>query len=525
MAETSKSWKRLTRAATQCIDTPLSDWLAQPARFEEFSHQAAGLLVDLSKQRIDSDIKSELLNLAESRALPQRIEELFTGACVNTTEQRPALHTALRAAPEDRPEIAADVAAVQARLNELVAKVRDGRWLGYSGKALTDVVHIGIGGSHLGPELATLALASQSFSSPRIHFVANVDRAALDAVLRGLNPERTAFIIASKSFSTLETRINAASARSWFLERVGRLDAIARHFIAISSNTTAAAEFGIESANTFEVWDWVGGRFSLWSAVGLPVMLAIGVSGFQQLLAGAAAMDDHFRHTALADNLPVLMALTGIWNYNFLGVTNHAILPYSERLRLLPDYLQQLEMESNGKSVSISGESVTNHTMPILWGGRGTNGQHAFYQLLHQGSRSFTADFILTTAGEDASAQVADHQRWLLANGLGQSQAMAQGQDDADPHKVVAGGHATTTIVLPQLSPFSLGALLALYEHKVFCQGVIWDINSFDQWGVELGKRLAKPIFEQLGGKSALLQDASTQGLIKHLRQTKTADH
>lgn len=525
MAETSKSWKRLTRAATQCIDTPLSDWLAQPARFEDFSHQAAGLLVDLSKQRIDSDIKSELLNLAESRALPQRIEELFTGACVNTTEQRPALHTALRAAPEDRPEIAADVAAVQARLNELVAKVRDGRWLGYSGKALTDVVHIGIGGSHLGPELATLALASQSFSSPRIHFVANVDRAALDAVLRGLNPERTAFIIASKSFSTLETRINAASARSWFLERVGRLDAIARHFIAISSNTTAAAEFGIESANTFEVWDWVGGRFSLWSAVGLPVMLAIGVSGFQQLLAGAAAMDDHFRHTALADNLPVLMALTGIWNYNFLGVTNHAILPYSERLRLLPDYLQQLEMESNGKSVSISGESVTNHTMPILWGGRGTNGQHAFYQLLHQGSRSFTADFILTTAGEDASAQVADHQRWLLANGLGQSQAMAQGQDDADPHKVVAGGHATTTIVLPQLSPFSLGALLALYEHKVFCQGVIWDINSFDQWGVELGKRLAKPIFEQLGGKSALLQDASTQGLIKHLRQTKTADH
>lgn len=525
MAETSKSWKRLTRAATQCIDTPLSDWLAQPARFEDFSHQAAGLLVDLSKQRIDSDIKSELLNLAESRALPQRIEELFTGACVNTTEQRPALHTALRAAPEDRPEIAADVAAVQARLNELVAKVRDGRWLGYSGKALTDVVHIGIGGSHLGPELATLALASQSFSSPRIHFVANVDRAALDAVLRGLNPERTAFIIASKSFSTLETRINAASARSWFLERVGRLDAIARHFIAISSNTTAAAEFGIEPANTFEVWDWVGGRFSLWSAVGLPVMLAIGVSGFQQLLAGAAAMDDHFRHTALADNLPVLMALTGIWNYNFLGVTNHAILPYSERLRLLPDYLQQLEMESNGKSVSISGESVTNHTMPILWGGRGTNGQHAFYQLLHQGSRSFTADFILTTAGEDSSAQVADHQRWLLANGLGQSQAMAQGQDDADPHKVVAGGHATTTIVLPQLSPFSLGALLALYEHKVFCQGVIWDINSFDQWGVELGKRLAKPIFEQLGGKSALLQDASTQGLIKHLRQTKTADH
>ena len=504
--------------ATQCIETPLSDWLAQPARFEDFSHQAAGILVDLSKQRIDSGIKSELLNLAESRALPQRIEDLFTGALVNSTEQRPALHTALRAAPEDRPEIAAGVASVQARLNELVSQVRDGRWLGYSGKALTDVVHIGIGGSHLGPELATLALAGQSLATPRVHFVANIDRAALDAVLHGLNPERTLFIVASKSFSTLETRINAASARSWFLERVGQLGAIAQHFIAITSNTTAAAEFGIEPANTFEVWDWVGGRFSLWSAVGLPVMLAIGAAGFQQLLAGAAAMDKHFRHTALAENLPVLMALTGVWNYNFLGVTNHAILPYSERLRLLPEYLQQLEMESNGKSVSTSGESVTSHTMPILWGGRGTNGQHAFHQLLHQGSRSFTADFILTAASRDTPAQIADHQRWLLANGLGQSQAMAQGVDDPDPHKVVAGGHATTTIVLPELSPFALGALLALYEHKVFCQGVIWDINSFDQWGVELGKRLAIPIFEQLAGKSALLQDASTQGLIKHLQ-------
>jgi glucose-6-phosphate isomerase len=524
MAETSKSWKQLTRAATECIDTPLSDWLAQPARFENFSHQAAGLLVDLSKQRIDSNIKSKLLNLAESRALPQRIEDLFTGAAVNSTQHRPALHTALRAAPEDRPEIAAVVAPVQARLNDLVSRVRDGHWLGYSGKALTDVVHIGIGGSHLGPELALLALASQSRSAPRVHFVANIDRAALDAVLRGLNPERSLFIIASKSFSTLETQVNAASARSWFLERVGHLDAIGKHFIAISSNTAAAAEFGIKPANTFELWDWVGGRFSLWSAVGLPVMLAIGTSGFQQLLAGAAAMDKHFRHTALVDNIPVLMALTGIWNYNFLGVTNHAILPYSERLRVLPEYLQQLEMESNGKSISNSGKPVSNHTMPILWGGRGTNGQHAFHQLLHQGSRSFTADFILTNGGEDAPAQIADHQRWLLANALGQSQAMAQGQHDPDPHKTVVGGHATTTIVLPELSPFSLGALLALYEHKVFCQGVIWDINSFDQWGVELGKRLAIPIFEQLAGKSPLLQDASTQGLIKHLRQTKTAD-
>jgi glucose-6-phosphate isomerase len=348
-----------------------------------------------------------------------------------------------------------------------------------------------------------------------VHFVANIDGAALASVLAGLDPERTLFLIASKSFSTLETRVNANSARSWFLERMGSREAISRHFLAISSNPDAAAAFGIPEANRFELWDWVGGRFSLWSAVGLPIMLSLGADAFAQLRAGAHAMDTHFLTAPAAENLPLLMALTGIWNYNFLGVTNHAILPYSERLALLPDFLQQLMMESNGKRVHRDGSEVGVHTMPIIWGGAGTNGQHAFHQLLHQGTRAFTADFIL--CAEDAVG-LPEHQRWLLANGIAQSQAMELGDAGQDTHQRVPGNHGTTTIVLPSLDAQHLGALLALYEHVTFCQGVVWDINSFDQWGVELGKRLAKPIFEQLGGASTLEQDASTRGLIGHLR-------
>lgn len=519
--DTAASWKRLTHLAAASIESPLIEWLQQPDRFANSTFEVADLLVDFSKQRMDDTILSALLELAQTRALPTRIEDLFSGAIVNLTEQRPALHTALRAAERDRPEIAAAVSGVQARLGELVERVRCGKWRGYSGKAITDVVHIGIGGSHLGPHLATQALQGAARLPPRVHFVANIDRASLDFALAGLSPERTLFIIASKSFTTLETRVNAESAKCWFLERVNQPAAIAQHFVAISSNTTAAVDFGIAADNVFELWDWVGGRFSLWSAVGLPVMLSIGNSAFQQLLAGARTMDEHFRQAPLAENLPVAMALTGIWNSNFLGVTNHAILPYVERLGLLPEYLQQLEMESNGKSVTSDGRGVTTHTMPILWGGRGTNGQHAFHQLLHQGTRAFTADFILCAGASESVGRSDEHHRWLLANGLSQSQAMAQGHEDPEPHKAVAGGHATTTIILSKLSPFCLGALLAMYEHKVFCQGVLWDINSFDQWGVELGKRLAIPIYDQLAGKSTLHQDASTRGLIEHLRNAK----
>lgn len=480
--------------------------------------QAAGLYADLTKQQLDGEVLAALIGLAREMGLSNAIEAQFAGDAINRSEQRPALHTALRARTEQVPEIARDAAATMAAILDLADAVRSGAWRGATGKAITDVVHIGIGGSHLGPELAVEALANTGSGGPCVHFVANIDGEALQSAIRGLNPERTLFVIVSKSFSTLETRVNAQSARSWFLERMGSLDAIAKHFVAISTNLSAADDFGIPADNVYPMWDWVGGRYSVWSPVGIPLAMAIGREGFNDFLAGARSLDEHFRAAPFAENLPVLMALAGIWNFNFLGVTSQAILPYAERLRLLPDFLQQLIMESNGKSVHQDGSEVAVHTMPIVWGGRGTNGQHAYHQLLHQGTRSFTADFIVIA---DDTAAAAEHHRWLNANALAQSQAMLLGQQSEDAHKRVRGGKATTTLVLPSLNPNALGALIALYEQIVFCQGVIWDINSFDQWGVELGKRLAIPIFEQLGGKSALSQDASTRALIDHLTRTR----
>jgi glucose-6-phosphate isomerase len=511
--DSTEAWKRLTRLASENVRTKQPD----PTEFSSRSFEAAGILLDFSKQRLDPDILQALLDLADQVNLGDQLAELFAGAHLNTTEDRPVLHTALRAAESKRPAIAGPAAPTMRRVMALAEAVRQGTWRGHSGKAITDVVNIGIGGSHLGPELAVEALARAHHLGPRIHFVANVDAANISTVLRRLDPERTLFIIASKSFSTLETRLNADTARRWFLERVNHIDAIAKHFVAISTNLEAAAEFGIPEANVFEMWDWVGGRFSIWSPVGLALALAIGAEQFQQFLDGARSMDEHFQDTPFDSNLPVLLALVAIWNYNFLGTTNQAILPYAERLRLLPDYLQQLLMESNGKSVHNDGSDVRIHTMPVVWGGRGSNGQHAFHQLLHQGTRSFAADFVLIADTGDRS----EHQRWLLANGLAQSQAMLSGHVDVDPHKRVAGNKSTTTIVLEQLSPKVLGALLALYEHMVFCQGVIWNINSFDQWGVELGKHLAIPIYEQLGGKTAIRQDPSTRGLIEHLTRKR----
>ncbi len=508
--ESAQHWKALSRLAAAQRDDAADTEELTPLVVE-----AAGLYADLSKQRIDPEALSTLIGLAEEMDLAAAIEAQFAGASINQSEARPALHTALRAPSAEVPELAREAAGTMSHILDLADAVRAGSWRGATGAAITDVVHIGIGGSHLGPELAVEALAGPGNGGPRIHFVANIDGDALQSAVSGLNPERTLFVIVSKSFSTLETRVNAQSARSWFLERMGSLDAIARHFVAISTNLAAADEFGIPAANVYPMWDWVGGRYSVWSPVGIPLAMAIGRSGFNDFLAGARALDEHFRSAPFAENLPVLMALAGIWNYNFLGVTNQAILPYAERLRLLPDFLQQLIMESNGKSVHQDGSDVAVHTMPVVWGGRGTNGQHAYHQLLHQGTRSFAADFIVVA--DATSTAPAEHHRWLNANALAQSQAMLLGQASEDPHKRVRGGKPTSTIVLPALTPATLGALLALYEQIVFCQGVIWDINSFDQWGVELGKRLAVPIFEQLGGKSALAQDASTRGLIEYL--------
>jgi glucose-6-phosphate isomerase len=421
------------------------------------------------------------------------------------------LHTALRAPPDRQPPTIGDAVHEElARLVGFADAVRTGAWRGFTGKAITTIVHIGIGGSHLGPELAVDALAHCP-GRFEIHFVANVDGAALARALATADPETTLFTIVSKSFTTLETRENAKAARGWFLERTGRVDAIAQHFVAVTANPSAAAGFGLPASNLFPIWDWVGGRYSMWSAVGIPIALAIGPGGFEQLLAGAHAMDRHFAEAPAHVNAPLIAALLGVWNFNFLGVTNHAILPYDQRLRLLPNYLQQLETESNGKRVRHGGEPVGVHTMAILWGGEGTTGQHAFHQMLHQGTRSFTADFIV--------ARTADHpwphqHRWLVANCFSQSQAMLVGRQSEDPHRTVPGEHSTSTIVIDALSPATLGGLLAFYEHKVFCQGLIWDINSFDQWGVELGKQLANVIFDQLDGASTLTQDEPTRALI-----------
>jgi len=515
------AWQTLGRLAQAMSGAASSADSTNAARFDRLAVSVPGLLVDFSKQPVHDEVITALLQLAAEAGFVEQRARLFAGAPINTTEARPALHTALRAQPEDRPAIAgSDVDQTLQRLNRFATRLRSGQHRGHTGRAISDVVHIGIGGSHLGPELAVEALASPVNEGIRCHFVANVDGAALQGALARCNPATTLFILVSKSFSTLETQVNANSARSWFLERVGDSQALAKHFIAITANREQARAFGIDDDNVYPMWDWVGGRFSLWSAVGLPIQLTAGPDAFSELLDGARLMDEHFFNAPPERNLPLLMALIGIWNYNFLGVESQAILPYDQRLRLLPNYLQQLEMESNGKGVTLDGHPVATQTMPIVWGGEGTNGQHAFHQLLHQGTRKFAADFIMVA---NPGHNLDHHHRWLLANGLAQSQAMLLGHQDPDPHRRVPGDKPTTTLVLDTLTPRTLGSLLALYEHKVFCLGLVWHINSFDQWGVELGKRLAVPIFEQLAGAPASDQDASTRGLIAHIRDRQRA--
>ncbi len=515
--ERQAAWKTLSRLASELSNTPSATLLADEHRNAALRLDLPGVHLDLSKQRLGPAVVAALLELAEQQGMAAAIDGLFQGAHVNTTEDRPALHTALRAGPGEAPaDVEAAVTRTRDRLLRFTALLTRGDVRGHTGRAISDVIHIGIGGSHLGPELTVEALSRRDSPGPRCRFVANVDGDALRSALDGLNPATTLFVVVSKSFSTLETRVNAQSARSWFLERTGSVGALAQHFLAVTANVQAAAEFGIPETRVYPMWDWVGGRYSLWSAVGLPLALRAGPEVFLELLEGAHDMDLHFRNAPFAGNGPLLMALAGIWNCNFLGAASELVLPYDRRLRLLPDYLQQLEMESNGKSVHQDGSPVGVHTMPMVWGGEGTNGQHAYHQLLHQGTRAFAADFVLTAAPDH---QLAGHHAWLLANGLAQSQAMMAGQEAEDPHRRVTGDKPTTTLVLERLTPYALGALLALYEHKVFCQGVIWDINSFDQWGVELGKRLALPIHEALSGEATPAgQDASTRHLIEHLR-------
>lgn len=513
---------------------------ADPNRFEQFSLGfGEQLRVDLSRQHWSAEVRALLCRLAADMDLKASIEGLFADNLFNHTEGRAALHTALRMPPgvvlEHKGEnVVPLVHAELARIQAFCQRVQGGDWRGYTGLPITDVVNIGIGGSDLGPAMVTEALVPYQDQGLRAHFVSNMDGAQLGAVLAELNPATTLFVISSKTFTTDETMTNARAARAWLLAACGSEQHIARHFVAVSTNTEAVTAFGIDEANMFRFWSWVGGRFSLWSAIGLPIALALGFERFQQLLAGARAMDEHLRHTPFEHNIPVQLALLSIWNINVLGLQSEGIFPYSQQLKRFPAFLQQLNMESNGKGVTSAGSPVDHATGPVVWGEVGTNGQHAFFQLLHQGSVVVPAEFI----GFVRSAYpYPEHQRKLLANMLAQAQAMAFGKSrervEAElvaeglspeviarlaPYKVMPGNRPSTVMLFDELTPYNLGALIAMYEHKTFVQGVLWNINSFDQWGVELGKKLAAQLIDDLANGVTDGHDSATNGLLAQIK-------
>jgi glucose-6-phosphate isomerase len=514
----------------------------EPKRAEHFSLRVGEIFLDYSKNKITQQTMVMLLKLARDANLSEKIEKMFGGEKINSTENRAVLHTALRNRSgkpviTDGKDVMPDILAVLQKMRVFTDKVRCGEWRGYSGKAITDIVNIGIGGSDLGPLMACHALQHYGHDNLKLHFVSNVDGTHITETIKRLNPETTLFIIASKTFTTQETLANARTAREWLLKSAPSDEAVARHFVAVSTNGKEVAAFGIDTQNMFGFWDWVGGRYSLWSAIGLSIALYVGMDQFENLLAGAHEMDVHFRSAKFAANMPVLMALVGIWQRNFCGAASHAVLPYDQYLSRFPAYLQQLDMESNGKRVDHDGAAVDYATGPVIWGEPGTNGQHAFYQLIHQGTDLISADFIaclhsLNPAGE--------HQAMLLANCFAQTEALmcgktldearaellAHGMSTAEaeklaPYKVFPGDRPTNTILLDKLTPTTLGMLIALYEHKVFVQGVVWNINSFDQWGVELGKQLANKILPELSPTVPVgNHDASTTRQINLARTT-----
>ncbi len=513
---------------------------ADPQRFSEFTLSSCGLFLDYSKNLITRETRDLLVGLANEVGLKDAINALYAGEPVNSSEGRPALHTALRRPVGDKlsvngVNIMPDVHKVLNQITDLVGRIHDGLWRGYTEKPITDVVNIGIGGSFLGPELVSEALLSYAHKGVRCHYLANIDGSEFHELTMKLRAETTLFIVSSKSFNTLETLKNAQAARAWYLAQGGSEAELYRHFIAVSSNNAAAVAFGIREENIFPMWDWVGGRYSLWSAIGLPIALAIGMSNFKELLSGAYTMDQHFQNAPFEDNMPVLLGLLGVWYGNFWGSQSHAILPYDHYLRNITKHLQQLDMESNGKSVRQDGTPVATDTGPVIWGGVGCNGQHAYHQLLHQGTQLIPADFIVPIVSFNP---VSDHHQWLYANCLSQSQALMLGKTRAEaeaelrdkgipeadvqklaPHKVIPGNRPSNTIVVERISPRRLGALVAMYEHKVFVQSVIWGINAFDQWGVELGKELGKGVYNRLtGAEETPAEDASTQGLINYFR-------
>ncbi|MEI6413168.1 MAG: glucose-6-phosphate isomerase [Pseudomonadota bacterium] len=535
-------WAALAQHWQKMTEVHLRDLFRDdPGRFPRLTGQAAGLFVDYSKHRVTDETLRRLFDLARAVDLPGWIGKMFAGERINFTENRAVLHVALRSTRPvdlDGQDVTGDVQRVLAQMAGFVGAVRSGAWRGFTRQAIRDVVNIGIGGSNLGPLMVCEALKPYQ-SGLRMHFVSNVDPSHLVETLRPLDPATTLFVIASKTFTTWETLTNAQAARAWTLASLGDERAIERHFVAVSTNAQAVRQFGIGLEQMFEFWDWVGGRYSLWSAVGLPIALAVGMEHFRQLLAGAEAMDRHFAETPLERNLPVILGLIGLWYVNFAGARTQAILPYDQFLKYLPAYLQQGDMESNGKRVTRDGTPVNYHTGPVIWGEPGTDGQHAFYQLIHQGTELIPADFI---ASAHSHCEQGDQQDALLANFLAQTEALMVGRTRAEAeaelrakglsgtalammaaHKTFPGNRPTTSILMERLTPETLGALIALYEHRIFVQGVLWGINSFDQWGVELGKQLAGVIFEELKNPVVTQShDRSTQGLIDWLRTRRT---
>ncbi len=542
--QTLPSWKKLISLAEQKKSQHMNTLFAQDSdRFTKFSVELPKMLLDYSKNLIDDETMATLFELAKETHVVDWREKMFAGEKINKTENRAVLHTALRGSNSDDltidgENVSEHVQAQWQKMETFVNKVRQGHWLGYSGKRITDIVNIGVGGSNLGPQMVTEALKHYSDNSVNVHYVSNVDGAQIVEILRPLDPEKVLFIVSSKTFTTTETMMNAGTAMKWLTASSFDENAVGKHFVAVTANKENAMSFGIEAENIFDMWDWVGGRFSLWSAIGLPIALDLGFEQFKALLEGAHEMDEHFVNTPLEQNMPVIMALLSVWNTTFLGSQSQAILPYDQTLHMLTAYLQQAEMESNGKSVNWFGEKVDYATVPSIWGELGINGQHAFYQYLHQSNNVVPADFIGSVA---SVTPVKGHHETLMSNFFAQTQALmtgvneeqvradlkAKGRTDAyidmvAPHKVHQGNRPTNTILLKRIDPATLGSLIALYEHKIFVQGIVLQICSFDQWGVELGKGLAAKIQQELASNQISADhDCSTMSLLKYYQRAK----
>ena len=540
----TQAWQQLTQHFSAMRQVQMKDlFAADPQRFAQFSQRFEDVLVDYSKNIVTADTLNALLQLAEECGLKGSIQAMYSGEKINATEGRSVLHVALRNRSNrpilvDGVDVMPEVNAVLAKMEAFSKRILSGEWKGYTGKSITDIVNIGIGGSDLGPVMVTEALKPYWQTGMSVHFVSNVDGTHIAETLKPLNPETTLFCIASKTFTTQETMTNAETARDWFLNTAKDQSQVAKHFVALSTNEKAVAAFGIDTANMFEFWDWVGGRYSLSSAIGLPIACVIGFENFKALLEGLHAMDEHFYHTPFEQNIPVLLALIGIWYNNFFDAAAEAILPYDQYLHRFAAYFQQGNMESNGKYVDRNGHPVAYQTGPIIWGEPGTNGQHAFYQLIHQGTKMIPCDFI---APAQSHNPLGDHHLKLMSNFFAQTEALLMGKTEAEveaelqkqgksaaaiaeltPFKVFQGNKPTNSILVKKIDPRTLGILIAMYEHKIFTQGVIWNIYSFDQWGVELGKQLANQILPELENASAVhSHDASTNGLINAFKEMR----